>query len=266
MTPTGSVTRFALPPQSRDPGAIIVGPDDSLVRRGRQHLAHFQRRRDHRSTVSTTVGGLTVGPDGAVWFTTNTATGGATVGRVEPGRTPKVTALYDLPDGAGLRGIVAGGDGNLWVAEEGRESIARVSPRGDVTQYTLGPGQYPQAMAASADGRLWFTFLSPRGAGGVARLDVPRQRGEQLVEALVALAHADLHAAGHEGVAALEGVDQRGRGQPGAAVAEVLEDELLQGDAVGHALEGEGLDDQLVRPHLVEAAAEAVLLAVAGVT
>src|SRR3712207_9375312 len=30
--------------------------------------------------------------------------------------------------------------------------------------------------------------------------------------------------------------------------------------AVGHALEGEGLHDQLVGPHLVEAAAEAVLL------
>ena len=33
--------------------------------------------------------------------------------------------------------------------------------------------------------------------------------------------------------------------EPGAAVAEVLEDEPLEGHAVGQALEGEGLDDQL---------------------
>ena len=54
--------------------------------------------------------------------------------------------------------------------------------------------------------------------------------------------------------------------EPGAAVAEVLEHEPLQGDAVGHALEGERLHDQLARAHLVEAAVEAVLLAVGRVT
>jgi hypothetical protein len=86
--------------------------------------------------------------------------------------------------------------------------------------------------------------------------------GEDLVEALVALDDAGLHAAGDEGVPVGEGVHQRRRGQPGATVAEVLEHELLQGDAVRHALEGERLDDELVRPHLVEAATEAVLLTV----
>src|SRR4051794_36620930 len=68
--------------------------------------------------------------------------------------------------------------------------------------------------------------------------------GEQLVQPLVALLDAGLHAAGHERVAALEGVDQRRRDQSGAAVTEVLEHDLLQRDAVGHALEAERLDDQ----------------------
>src|SRR3954467_8285978 len=86
--------------------------------------------------------------------------------------------------------------------------------------------------------------------------------GGGLVEALVPLDDAAFHAAGDERVPVGERVDQGCRGQPGAAVAEVLEHELLQGDLVREALEGEGLHDQLVRPHLVEAAVEAELRAV----
>jgi hypothetical protein len=86
--------------------------------------------------------------------------------------------------------------------------------------------------------------------------------GEQFVEAVVSLADAVLHAAGEERVAAFERVDQRGRRQAGAAVAEVLEEEALQGYAVGLAFEGEGLDDELGGAHLVEAAVEAELVAI----
>src|SRR3954471_19319253 len=107
--------------------------------------------------------------------------------------------------------------------------------------------------------------IAGRTPGPAPHETVPGRRaasaGEHLVEALVALADADLHPAGHEGVAALEGVHQRGRGQPRAAVAEVLENELLQRHAVGHALAGEALRDQPRGTPLVEAATKAVLLA-----
>ena len=174
MTPTGSVTRFPLPSNARAPGAIITGGDDNLWFAVAGSLARITTGGDITEVpVSMNVGGLANGPDGAIWFTGNSASAGATVGRVETGRVPKVAGLYDLPEGAVLRGIVTGSDGNMWVAEQGRESIARVSPRGQVTQFTLGGGQFPEAMAAS-DGRLWFTFLSPSGTGGVATFAVPR--------------------------------------------------------------------------------------------
>src|SRR5262245_39421898 len=68
---------------------------------------------------------------------------------------------------------------------------------------------------------------------------------EQLVELLVALADADVHAARHHAVPCLERVDQgRGR-QARAPIAQVLELETLEGHAVGHALPREGLDDDL---------------------
>src|SRR4051794_16977941 len=108
-------------------------------------------------------------------------------------------------------------------------------------------------------------LIAGRTPGPAPHETVPGRRavsaGEHLVEALVAPADADPHPAGHEGVAALEGVHQRGRGQPRAAVAEVLRNELRRRPAFGHALEGEGLHDQLRGAPLVEAAVEAVLLA-----
>src|SRR5690349_9091386 len=91
-----------------------------------------------------------------------------------------------------------------------------------------------------------------------------RSVGEQPVELGVAVVHADLHAAGQPGVAALEAVDQRGGDQTGTAVAEVLEGERLERDALGRALEGEGLHEPVLAD-LVEGAVEAVLLALVDV-
>src|SRR5438270_1712415 len=98
---------------------------------------------------------------------------------------------------------------------------------------------------------------SAGGAPGSAR--------EHRVEALVAFADAVLHTAGDERVASLERIDQRCRREPSASVAEILQDEALQGHAVGEALEGKGLDDELRGADLVKAAVEAELVAVADV-
>src|SRR5665811_1592817 len=51
--------------------------------------------------------------------------------------------------------------------------------------------------------------------------------GQQLVQALVALPDAGLHAAGDEGIAVGERVHQRGRRQPGPPPAEILQAQLL---------------------------------------
>src|SRR5215467_10368888 len=82
--------------------------------------------------------------------------------------------------------------------------------------------------------------------------------GQHPVELGVSLVDPGLHSTGQPGVPAFEAVDQRLHAQPGAAVAEGLEPQRLQGDAVGLILEGEGLHDS-ARAYLVKAAAERVL-------
>jgi virginiamycin B lyase len=177
MTPAGAVTRFPLSPSHHDPGPIVAGPDGNLWFAMAGALGRVTPNGVITEVeVGPTAGtpSLTVGPDKAIWFAKNTPATGAAVGRVAMGRDPKVTAVYDLPDGAGLKGIVAGSDGNLWVAEQSREALARISPRGHVTQYTLQGSQYPDAMVAGRDGGLYFTFHAPAGRGGVGRIDLPR--------------------------------------------------------------------------------------------
>jgi streptogramin lyase len=178
MTPAGEITRFLLSPLRYDPGQIVAAPDGNLWFAMAGAIGRITPRGEITEVeLGSTVGrpSLTVGPDKAIWFARNTSTGGAVVGRVETGRVPKITAEYALPDGAGLRGIAAGSDGNLWVAEQTREAIARVSPGGKVTQYML-PGQYPEVMVAGRDGGLLFSFHSSGGRGGVGRIDLPRER------------------------------------------------------------------------------------------
>src|SRR5262245_46120929 len=80
------------------------------------------------------------------------------------------------------------------------------------------------------------------------------------VELGVSLVDPGLHATGQPGVPAFEAVDQRLRAQPGAALAQVVEPQRLQRDAVGLTFEGEGLHDT-VRAYLMKAAAERVLRA-----
>lgn len=177
MTPTGDVTRFLIPRHRRNPGPIVAGPDGNMWFATPDSVWRITPGGELTEVdIGPTAGvpSLAAGPDKAIWFARNTPAGGASVGRIETGRQPKVTAVYDLPGGAVLGGIVAGADGNLWVAEQAREAIARVTPRGQVTQFTLAPGQYPATMVAGRGGELLFTFNSAGGTGGVARFDVLR--------------------------------------------------------------------------------------------
>src|SRR5207248_8517231 len=142
----------------------------------------------------------------------------------------------------------------------------------------------PEARNAGNQSVRWRTTsraVHPGTAAGASQERVPRTRsvnrpatcwcrsagrsdsaiGEHPVQLRVTLVDADLHAAAQPRVAAVEAVDQRLRPQPRAAVAQVLEPQRLQRDAVGIALEREGLHDT-VRPYLVEAAVERVLRAV----
>src|SRR5436189_555880 len=71
----------------------------------------------------------------------------------------RASTEFDVPPGAEAKptSIVAGPDGNLWVFESGRQSIARMTPTGQLTEFSIPAGVTVGRMIAGPDGAIWFT-------------------------------------------------------------------------------------------------------------
>jgi virginiamycin B lyase len=97
--------------------------------------------------------GITLGPDGALWFTEALA---SKIGRITV--SGSVTE-FSIPAGRGPTGIVTGADGNLWFMENGAGKIGRMTTSGGLTEFDVtnpSRGFWPTGIVALADGSLWF--------------------------------------------------------------------------------------------------------------
>jgi virginiamycin B lyase len=60
--------------------------------------------------------------------------------------------------GLGLGGIVAGSDGNLWFTESNAKKIGRITPTGQVAEFSIPwMKSDPTDIAPLDGGTLWFT-------------------------------------------------------------------------------------------------------------
>jgi len=125
--------------------------------------------------------GITIGPDGNVWFT---EPGAEKIGElvVATGQIETFTVpLPPVPRGSAPRNtqvtsVVAGPDGNLWFDVEqvaGEEVmpdgyVGRITPAGAVSLFTVPGGGQPGYIQVGADGNLWSRILVPLGAPGCA--------------------------------------------------------------------------------------------------
>src|SRR5205814_1634604 len=105
--------------------------------------------------AGTSFGGLTVGMDGALWFTESSH---QQVLRLRSdGTLEKVHARggYATPSG-----IAVGSDGNIWYANGGNNSIGRITMDGNLSEFPLPvEGSRPFRIVSGPDGALWFTEL-----------------------------------------------------------------------------------------------------------
>ena len=101
--------------------------------------------------------GITVGPDGALWFTT-----WATHDIVRMDTIGWLT-YYDLPTiSPGPAGITVGADHNIWFTEQFAAKVGRISVSGVITEYALPDVLYgANRIVSGPDGNLWVT----RGGG-----------------------------------------------------------------------------------------------------
>src|ERR671914_666207 len=112
-------------------------------------------------------GGITAGPDGALWFVeegTPTSIARITTAGVVTNRFSVPTTGTTLPPTDpnyvnALDQITLGPDGNLWFTEPGGNSIGRITTSGAITNHfpVPTPGAEPTGITVGPGGGLWFT-------------------------------------------------------------------------------------------------------------
>ena len=103
--------------------------------------------------------GITLGPDGAIWFTSEES---HSIGRITAGGV--MTSYTDASIGTPYA-ITAGPDGALWFLN-GADSIGRITVDGVVSSYSDPVIGSPSGITAGPDGALWFTI----GAKKIGRM------------------------------------------------------------------------------------------------
>jgi virginiamycin B lyase len=107
--------------------------------------------------------GITLGPDGALWFTETAAN---KIGRIT---TSGMVSQYPLPyPNSDPNGIAVGPDGALWFTEYGAARVGRITTGGVITEYFLPAGNNESGwITTGPDGALWFTVT---GANNIGRI------------------------------------------------------------------------------------------------
>ena len=151
VRPDGTVDRFTSAAISAQVG-IVAGPDGQTWVTESNAVAHFSPSDPSAATRVDIAGlvptGIAVGPDRNLWTASNDS-----VVRI---RTDERFDTFRPAGLVGARGIAAGGDGNLYVADFGGAQILGVSTAGvTVGAYPTGGG--PQEVVAGPSGQMGFT-------------------------------------------------------------------------------------------------------------
>jgi virginiamycin B lyase len=117
------------------------------------------------SPTGTDPWGITVGPDGAAWFT---AYASNQIGRINGAGIVTEYALpgYTQPFASEPYGIASGPDGALWFTELQGNQIGRITTSGVVTQYPVPTfASEPEGITAGPNSALWFTEWNGNNIG-----------------------------------------------------------------------------------------------------
>jgi virginiamycin B lyase len=114
-------------------------------------------------TAASRPGGITTGPDGAIWFV---ETSGNKIGRIT---TEGVITEYPIPTpNSAPQYIVSGPDGALWFVEGSGNKIGRITTAGVITEFANFANDWPQSLAVGPDGALWIASQGPMGRGAAS--------------------------------------------------------------------------------------------------
>jgi sugar lactone lactonase YvrE len=121
-----------------------------------------------------TTNGIEVSPDGGTLYVNETVQRNIWAYDLSlRGEVSKKRLLIQFPD-YGMDGMRCDQAGNLYVTRYGKGTVARVSPRGEVSQEITLAGEKPSNLAfGGPDGRTCYVMLADRGNVEVFRTDLP---------------------------------------------------------------------------------------------
>jgi streptogramin lyase len=152
--PTGTITEFASPSGASSLRGITLGPDGNLWFTEASAIGRItpagQITEFPVPTPQSVPWGITTGPDGNLWFTESF---GNNIGRMTP-----TGQAQEFPVGFGTNpaGITVGPDGNLWYIDNAFNRIGQITLAGHVTEFPVTAGGLYEITVGS-DGNLWFT-------------------------------------------------------------------------------------------------------------
>jgi virginiamycin B lyase len=114
--------------------------------------------------------GITVGPDGAIWFAEFSATA-SKIARIPTTATvakPQITEYATPTQGSRPYDLATGADGALWFTECAAGQIGRIPTSGSPILEFIPPSRgVPQGITAGQDGAMWFAESSANKIGRI---------------------------------------------------------------------------------------------------
>jgi streptogramin lyase len=167
ITAQGVITEFTVPTQPTAvplPG-IAGGPDGNLWFIAGTKLGRISPQGRFVGAVAMPsrvwyITGLTAAPDGTLWvgLSTVSETDQLTHEIARVTASGEVIAAVLPGPVAPTGGLVAGADGNVWFSAE-PSTIARITPSGAVTRFTLPHDRDITAITSGPDGGVWFLLV-----------------------------------------------------------------------------------------------------------
>jgi virginiamycin B lyase len=170
ITPSGQVSGYELGGDMPIglPSAMAKGPDDAVWFTSESIPPDVKRLKPDKSLrvyplpagdAGLELPAIAPGPGNTVWFIQKSSDAGLppeALGRLDPeGGYTRIPLRHKR---AGATRLVAGPDGAMWVTQQARYSIARVTSEGEVAEFRLKPGTVPFDIVSGRDGALWFTI------------------------------------------------------------------------------------------------------------
>jgi virginiamycin B lyase len=127
------------------------------------------------TTPSAVPDGITLGPDGALWFTEE---GANQIGRITTSGAITEFPLTATPSSE-PRAIIDGPDGALWFVQPGPNDVGRMTTTGSVSEFSIAvtggctnAGSGPAGIVAGSDGNIWVTE-DRNNPGQFAEITIP---------------------------------------------------------------------------------------------